>query len=1100
MREVAVLLFFFLLAISPRAADPAAANHPELDAALRKLRVVPGFRAQIFAAEPLIQNPVSFAFDERGRAYVVETHRRRTSVFDIRNHPDWLDDDFSFRTVADRSNFFRKVLVPGNTNLPPRIVVDRNGDGKFDAGDLEVESERIRLLEDRNGDGVADHATTFADGFKTIVSGVAAGVLARKGDVYFTCIPDLWLLRDSDNDGVADQRKSLAHGFGVHISFGGHDLHGLKFGPDGKLYFSIADRGLNVESGGKTLANPDSGAVLRCNPDGSDLELYATGFRNPQELAFDQYGNLWTGENNGDGGDKARWLYVVEGGNYGWHYGWQHLPKMGAWNAEGLWELPPNNTATYLLPPVAHIGHGPAGIAFYPGTGLPGGYRNHFFMTDFPGGVHSFAVQNRGAGFEVYDQRQFLWELYPVDIDFGPEGGAYVLDWVEGWEKTGKGRLFRIFEEQSVKDPLVAQTKKLLSEGFSQRSIDELGILLGFVDQRVRMEAQFELAARGLAATNVLGKTAHNSPNELARMHSIWAIGQIARREPAAYTLILPLVDDLSNSEIRAQAAKTLGGNKFGIGYAQLAKAALDPIPRVRYFGVMGLGKLGESYAGDTIIQVLRENNDADPYLRHAGVTALAALNDMNALEKAARDDSPAVRLGALLAMRKLQRPEIAMFLYDQRPQLVLEAARAIYDLPIDSGLSQLAAMINKPAIPKAAMRRALHANYRIGKLENAMALAEFSATTSFLPELRADAIDLLGRWAQGTKRDLFVGLWRPVPEREARAAALTIRSELPGLLAAGALQVRVAAVEAAARLGIDTVAPELSQIFARTNEPPELRLASLRALADIKTPRLAESLKLALNDPHPPIRKFASSVRVHLNPADRTAAVLRMLDKGSLVEKQSALELLGTMEGGAVDPVLSMWLDRVISGKAPRELHLEILEAAARRDDPLIKSQFQRFNETRARDPLANYSEALAGGDAELGRKVFLERADVACLRCHKLNGIGGEVGPELAGVGTRLTREQLLESIVLPNARLTPGYENLLITLKDGASHVGLLRKEDAENVYIESPEDGALKIPKAEIQTLDLGLSSMLPDIATMLSKRDLRNLIEFLAAQK
>jgi quinoprotein glucose dehydrogenase len=108
--------------------------------------------------------------------------------------------------------------------------------------------------------------------------------------------------------------------------------------------------------------------------------------------------------------------------------------------------------------------------------------------------------------------------------------------------------------------------------------------------------------------------------------------------------------------------------------------------------------------------------------------------------------------------------------------------------------------------------------------------------------------------------------------------------------------------------------------------------------------------------------------------------------------------------------------------------------------------------------------------------------------------------VGPDLTGVGQRHTREQLVESIVLPNARMTPGYENLLIKLRNGSTHAGLLRKDDAEFVYIESAEDGAVKIPKAEIESLDLGLSSMPVDIPAMLSKRDLRNLVEFLAAQK
>ncbi|HYT95545.1 MAG TPA: PQQ-dependent sugar dehydrogenase [Gemmataceae bacterium] len=382
---------FCILSTLPKAASPeqskpsakARADDPAL--ALKRIRAPAGMKVDLFAAEPLLANPVCFCFDEQGRLYVAETYRLHAGVTDNRDHTTWIDDDLASRTVADRVAMFRKHLGK-----------------KFDT--YAREQDRVVMLEDTRGAGRADKSTVFADGFKDHAVGIGAGLLARGGNVWYACIPDLWLLRDTKGTGRADVKKSLQHGYGVHVAFLGHDLHGLKMGPDGRLYFSIGDRGLHVETNGRTVSCPDTGAVLRCNPDGSELEIVATGLRNPQELAFDAYGNLFTGDNNADGGDAARWVWIVEGGDSGWRVGYQYLKspkKLGVWNAEKLWHLPHEGQAAYLVPPLAHLADGPSGLTYHPGVILiPERYRDHFFLCDFRGGsgasgIHSFALKPR---------------------------------------------------------------------------------------------------------------------------------------------------------------------------------------------------------------------------------------------------------------------------------------------------------------------------------------------------------------------------------------------------------------------------------------------------------------------------------------------------------------------------------------------------------------------------------------------------------------------------------------------------------------------------------------------------------------------------------
>ena len=543
-------------------------------------------------------------------------------------------------------------------------------------------------------------STVFADQFNDPAVGIGAGVLARKGDIWYTCIPGLWKLQDTTGDGRANVRKLLHDGYGVHVGFLGHDLHGLKFGPDGRLYFSIGDRGFNVTTfDGKTLAVSDTGSVLRCEPDGTGLEVYATGLRNPQELAFDQFGNLFTGDNNSDSGDKARWVYLVDGGDSGWRIGYQFLDgpySRGPWNEEKLWHPAFDGQAAYIVPPIANVSDGPSGLAIDPGVSLlPPEYRNHFFLVDFRGssgssGIRSFGLEPQGASFKLVDSKQFVWSVLATDVDFGPDGALYFCDWVEGWEKPKKGRIYRLLDESRRADQAVREVKELLSQGMERRGLEELARLLEHPDMRVRQEAQFELAARGGPAWQTLATVARSKAGTLARIHAVWGLGQAARStRPQSGRdrdlVLLPLLGD-SDPEVRAQTAKVLGEVKAEAAFAGLVNLLTDTSARVRFFAAIALGKLGRPQAVEPLIALLRAAGEKDPYLRHAGVIGLARSGKTSSWLKGIQDESPAVRMGVLLALRRLGDPEIARFLGDSDPRLLLEAARAIHDVPIAAG------------------------------------------------------------------------------------------------------------------------------------------------------------------------------------------------------------------------------------------------------------------------------------------------------------------------------------------------------------------------------------------------------------------------------
>ncbi len=196
---------------------------------------------------------------------------------------------------------------------------------------------------------------------------------------------------------------------------------------------------------------------------------------------------------------------------------------------------------------------------------------------------------------------------------------------------------------------------------------------------------------------------------------------------------------------------------------------------------------------------------------------------------------------------------------------------------------------------------------------------------------------------------------------------------------------------------------------------------------------------------------------------------------------------------------MLSELMDALLADKLPRELELELAEAVGKRSSPVLKEKLQKF-ESRNGSGLAKFRASLFGGNAESGKKIFFERAEAACVRCHKIENEGGDVGPVLTGIASRRPREYLLESLVLPNAQIAPGFETVLVALKDGQSYAGVFKSENETELVINSPEDGIVKIAKENIKNRERGNSGMVEGLGEILSRRDLRDLVEFIAVSK
>jgi putative membrane-bound dehydrogenase-like protein len=505
--------------------------------AVGRMVVPEGFHVEVFASEPMIRQPLSASFDERGRVWVVEYLQFP--------HPQGLKPvtvDQYLRTRYDR--------VP---EPPPR--------GPKGA-------DRIKVLEDTDGDGRADKATVFVDGLN-IASGVAVG----HGGVFIAQPPYLLFYPDRNKDDQPDgDPEVLLTGFGLEDT---HSVvNSLQWGPDGWLYGAHGStstakiRGIEFQQG-----------IWRYHPRTRQFELFAEGGGNTWGLDFDKGGNAF-GSSNG----HFITFHMVQGGNY-----WKGFAKHGPLhnpNAFGYFDA-----VSYRGP--KRGGHVTPGGIIYKADAYPSEFQGAFIGGNLLSNtVYWHKLTAAGSTFSgtfggtLLDARD-TW-FRPIDLTVGPDGAVNVIDWYDKraahldprdtWDKTngriykivyGKGKRVAPFDlsrkstaelvalRTSTNDWYAAEARRLLAERRDPSVIPALKALLQ--DDRDETLALRDLWALylsgGLDDSTALSLLAHEVAG--VRRWTVRLLGDEHRMTPSLQASLVELARSDSDPAVRSQLASS---------------------------------------------------------------------------------------------------------------------------------------------------------------------------------------------------------------------------------------------------------------------------------------------------------------------------------------------------------------------------------------------------------------------------------------------------------------------------------------------------------------------------------------------------------------
>jgi len=1036
----------------------------------RKLKPADGLEATLWAAEPMVRNPTNMDIDSRGRV--------------------WITEGLNYR-LTHGSKPFKRI----------------------------EDADKVKILQDTDGDGKADKVTVFADKIYPIPMGLAVEERYGKDGKYLGCkvyignSPDLLVLEDTDGDDKADKRYPLLTGFGGVDS--DHGVHGMVLGLDGKLYFTHGDgccsfeqsKGSHdtknfdvVDKSGRHVSSDQLANTLRVNRDGTQFEVIADRQRNNYETSLNSFGNIFTSDNDDDGHHGSRVIWVMDGGKYG--YRTPGSPRH--WGED----VPGN------VPKLVGTGDGsPCGIMVYEGDLLPKEYHGCVFEADAgTRQINFFPITRAGAAFRT-DYKVLLasadpW-FRPVDMTAAPDGSVFVADWYDAgvgghnFKDQTTGRIYRVAPKGKKVDAPKADFASAHGLVHALRS---------------PVVASQDAARRGLIA---LAETDRKVVD--AALVNLYSSGQPFERARALWVLHAVNGDDAAvkalrdaDPRLREQAVRILGRDDRENGRVEykdgatkrepaamkhlgvLTPLAADPDAGVRRELILALRNVPTEKAGEALKTLTRGWDGRDRwYLEALGL----------ALEK--RDGGYVSGLfdGTLYGDLDLDRA-------GQESKVALPPY-----FPVDRNEAYLA--VGAPELPASALSKTLGLAWRLHRAEVLPLLSRVLPKLD-TPELQQAADDVLGQMRDpqtavvlaelatkaddpARKRQVLGTLARKLDttwkDAQRRGEIVTLTES-----ALNDPELRLEAVGLAAATGDARYAPSLYALARDAKASEDLKAAAVEAVARIKDPRakdflvgLIDGAKGQGSTPPAAVAALRSLSRVEADPRDRLLALLQD-DKYPLGLRREALRSFAGLIDGGVRVV-----ELARAGKLPADLKTEASTVLSTHPDRRVRDQGQQvlpLPKTRGGRPLPSFFEMVRmEGKADHGREIFFRDGSNSCGGCHRVQGRGNWVGPDLSTIGTKYGRDELLRSILNPSAAIGYNFRTMVVGLHDGRVVTGLPVEDTADRLVLKTAAGDRLVVRPGEIEERKSSDVSLMPEgLAETMSDQDLADLLTFLSTLK